>query len=58
MDQIMEVRQMLPEEFLLFSGDDGLTLDIMKKARGDGVISVVSNLYPIEIQLNKNHPGR
>jgi len=55
MDQIMEVRQMLPEEFLLFSGDDGLTLDIMKKARGDGVISVVSNLYPIEISRLVNY---
>jgi len=50
MNQIREVKQNLPEEFLLFSGDDGLTFDVMKECRGDGVISVVSNIYPREIR--------
>ena len=50
MNQIIEVRQKLSNEFLLFSGDDGLTLDILTRARGDGVISVISNLYPEKVR--------
>lgn len=36
------------KEFSVFSGDDGLTLEVMKMG-GDGVISVASNLVPKEM---------
>ena len=35
-------------DFSVLSGDDNLTLDLIKKG-GDGVISVASNLFPTEM---------
>lgn len=43
--QIMEIIKCKPENFLLLSGDDALTLPILSLG-GDGVISVVANAYP------------
>src|SRR5205807_8327257 len=46
--QIMDVIDRSPPEFLVFSGDDLLTLPVMALG-GDGVISVLANLQPAEV---------
>ena len=43
-----ELRAALPHEFQILSGDDALTLPFLK-AGGVGIISVASNLIPLEI---------
>ena len=43
--QIAEILRDRPPEFRVFSGDDGVTLEVMARG-GDGVISVVSNVVP------------
>lgn len=45
LEQIMEIIRNKPDDFLLLSGDDALTLPILA-CGGDGVISVVSNALP------------
>lgn len=45
MDQIMQIIRRRPENFLVISGDDALTLPIIA-AGGDGVISVAANAFP------------
>ena len=42
MQQILDGR---PEGFLVLSGDDGLTVELVKRG-GDGVISVAANTFP------------
>ncbi len=49
LDQISEIIRTLPDSFCVLSGDDSLTLPILSVG-GVGVISVVSNLFPKEIQ--------
>ncbi len=44
-DLIHEVIKKKPDDFMVISGDDGITLEIIA-AGGDGVISVVANAYP------------
>ncbi len=46
--QIAEICNLVPESFLVFSGDDAITLPIMALG-GVGVISVVSNQIPREL---------
>ncbi len=46
--QIAEICNLVPESFLVFSGDDAITLPIMALG-GVGVISVVSNEIPREL---------
>jgi 4-hydroxy-tetrahydrodipicolinate synthase len=48
LDQIRAVKKMCPKEFLLFSGDDLLTLPVLEM-RGVGVISVLANILPEEV---------
>ena len=48
MTQIAEVIHSVPETFLVFSGDDGVTLPVIALG-GVGVISVVSNEIPREM---------
>ena len=48
-EQISQVIQKCPKDFVVMSGDDGLTYDIMK-AGGKGVISVASNVIPERMQ--------
>jgi 4-hydroxy-tetrahydrodipicolinate synthase len=48
MTQIAEVIHSVPETFLVFSGDDGVTLPVIALG-GVGVISVVSNEIPHEM---------
>ena len=45
MEQIMDIIHQRPNDFLVISGDDALTLPILS-AGGDGVISVVGNGLP------------
>ncbi|MES2567877.1 MAG: 4-hydroxy-tetrahydrodipicolinate synthase [Bacteroidota bacterium] len=47
MEQIMKIIKYRPDNFLIISGDDNLTLPIIASG-GDGVISVVANAYPKE----------
>lgn len=49
MDQISELRRLLPEEFAIYSGDDSLILPILSLG-GKGVISVASHLAGVRIQ--------
>ena len=44
-DQIDQIIKNRPEDFLVLSGDDGMTIDVMRKG-GDGVISVAVNSFP------------
>ena len=46
-DQIFQILKNRPPDFLVLSGDDGLTLPLLA-AGCDGVISVVANVYPKE----------
>ncbi|WP_343632187.1 4-hydroxy-tetrahydrodipicolinate synthase [Fluviicola sp.] len=45
MEQIMEIIRSRPENFLVLSGDDAITLPLIA-AGADGVISVVANSFP------------
>lgn len=49
MDQVSEIRQKTPKEFLIYSGDDDRTLEIMRRG-GCGVISVASHIAGKEIK--------
>jgi 4-hydroxy-tetrahydrodipicolinate synthase len=46
--QIKEVIEKTPESFFVLSGDDGITLEVMKMG-GDGLISVAANIMPKEV---------
>ena len=46
--QIAEVCQRRPEDFLVFSGDDAITLPVIALG-GVGIISVASNEIPHEM---------
>jgi len=47
MEQCMRILKDKPEDFLVISGDDALTLPFMSMGM-DGVISVLANAYPKE----------
>jgi 4-hydroxy-tetrahydrodipicolinate synthase len=47
LEQMEQVKALTPNEFLLISGDDGLTVEVIKRG-GIGVISVLANAYPTE----------
>ncbi len=48
LEQMKEVLVRRPQDFSVLSGDDGMTLDLIR-AGGDGVISVASNVIPDKI---------
>ncbi|MFP4520621.1 MAG: 4-hydroxy-tetrahydrodipicolinate synthase [Fibrobacterota bacterium] len=48
MNQIKEVIDRTPEDFIVLSGDDNLAIKLIKNG-GDGVISVASNLLPAQM---------
>lgn len=48
-ERVHELRAALPESFQILSGDDALTLPFML-AGGVGVISVASNVIPVEVE--------
>lgn len=53
-DQIMEIIQNKPKDFLVISGDDLLTLPLMAVG-ADGVISVTANAFPEEMSAMVRH---
>lgn len=48
-EQIEEVCKRCPEDFAALLGDDSLAFDCMNEFGADGVVSVISNLYPKEM---------
>ncbi|MEM9444771.1 MAG: 4-hydroxy-tetrahydrodipicolinate synthase [Verrucomicrobiota bacterium] len=48
-DRVSSLRQVLPEDFIILSGDDGLTLPFISVG-ASGVISVASNLIPDRVK--------
>ena len=46
-DQIFQIIKRKPKDFLVLSGDDGLTLPLISSG-ADGVISVIANAFPKE----------
>lgn len=58
--QIKDVCEKRPKDFVVLSGDDNLTFQMIKDCGADGVISVTSNILPKEMiemvtfALNKN----
>lgn len=44
-EQMQRILDNRPEGFLVLSGDDGITIPLMRRG-GDGVISVVANVFP------------
>lgn len=48
LNQMKDVIATMPKDFVVLSGDDNMTLDLMK-AGGRGVISVISNLLPRQV---------
>ena len=53
MEQIMDIIQKKPDDFLVISGDDAITLPILASG-GDGVISVVGNAFPSQFSKMVN----
>lgn len=47
LEQVMQIIQNKPEDFLVISGDDALTLPMIALG-ADGVTSVVANAYPLD----------
>ena len=47
LEQMERIKALTPNDFLLISGDDGLTVEVIKRG-GVGVISVLANVYPAE----------
>lgn len=58
-EQMQEILDRRPEDFLVLSGDDALTLELMRRG-GDGVISVAVNAFPRKMMacVNLAREGR
>ena len=54
LEQMEQVKALTPSNFLLISGDDGLTVEVIKRG-GVGVISVLANAYPAETKEVVEH---
>lgn len=54
LQQIARIIRQKPDDFLVISGDDALTLPVIALG-GDGVISVVGNAFPAEISALVHH---
>lgn len=48
LEQVRSVREVCGEDFIILSGDDSLTLDIMDLG-GVGIISVIANIIPNDV---------
>ena len=46
--QAIEVRKELGEDFVILSGDDALTVEMVEKAQANGTVSVLSNIMPAD----------
>jgi 4-hydroxy-tetrahydrodipicolinate synthase len=58
LDQMAQIKQLCPKNFLLISGDDALTLPLLSIG-GVGVISVVANIVPQDVadMINEFNKG-
>ncbi len=58
LNQMTDVINRTPDNFTVFSGDDNLAYELVKRG-GDGVISVASNLFPKQIvkMVNETKKG-
>ena len=59
LEQMQEIIDNCPEDFLVLSGDDGIAIELMERG-GDGVISVAANVFPKRFMecINKAKEGR
>lgn len=48
LDQVSEIIQVCPKDFILLSGDDSLTLPMLSVG-GKGIISVIANIVPRDV---------
>ncbi|HIY68981.1 MAG TPA: 4-hydroxy-tetrahydrodipicolinate synthase [Candidatus Alistipes intestinigallinarum] len=53
-EQMQQILDNRPEGFLVLSGDDGITIELMRRG-GDGVISVAANAFPERFMSCINH---
>ena len=53
-EQMQQILDRRPEGFLVLSGDDGITIELMRRG-GDGVISVAANAFPKRFMSCINH---
>ncbi len=56
-EQMQQILDNRPEGFLVLSGDDGITIELMRRG-GDGVISVAANAFPERFMQCINHAKR
>jgi len=56
-ERIDAIRQVVPSDFEILSGDDGMTVEFMKRG-AVGVVSVASNLIPAEVKSLLDAAGR
>lgn len=49
MDQVVKAVAKVREDFILVSGDDGLTVEAIRRG-GKGVLSVLAHLYPADVK--------
>ena len=56
-EQMQQILDNRPEGFLVLSGDDGITIELMRRG-GDGVISVAANTFPERFMSCINHAKR
>jgi 4-hydroxy-tetrahydrodipicolinate synthase len=46
-----QLRQACPKDFVIWSGDDGITAEVMAQNYCEGVISVAANVVPAEVKM-------
>lgn len=56
-ERVDAIRQVVPSDFEILSGDDGMTVEFMKQG-ALGVVSVASNLIPAEVKSLVDAAGR
>ena len=56
-ERVDAIRQVVPSDFEILSGDDGMTVEFMKRG-ALGVVSVASNLIPAEVKSLVDAAGR
>jgi len=56
-ERVDAIRQVVPSDYEILSGDDGMTVEFMKRG-AVGVVSVASNLIPAEVKSLLDAAGR
>jgi 4-hydroxy-tetrahydrodipicolinate synthase len=56
-ERVDAIRKVVPPDFEILSGDDGMTVEFMKRG-AVGVVSVASNLIPEEVKSLVDAAGR